>query len=71
MNDPKVARGNDTSTKKTIAALFVFGTIIAFPLAISDKPAFAIGTNSTTSGTGRNLNDETDYNKCTCSDSTS
>ena len=51
MNDPKVARGNDTSTKKTIAALFVFGTIIAFPLAISDKPAFAIGTNSTTSGT--------------------
>jgi hypothetical protein len=51
MNDPKVARGNDTSTKKTIAALFVFGTIIAFPLAISGKPAFAIGTNSTTSGT--------------------
>jgi hypothetical protein len=51
MNDPKVARGNDTSTKKTIAALFVFGTIIAFPLVISDKPAFAIGTNSTTSGT--------------------
>jgi hypothetical protein len=51
MNDPKEARGNDTSTKKTIAALFVFGTIIAFPLAISDKPAFAIGTNSTTSGT--------------------
>ena len=51
MNDPKVARGNDTSTKKTIAALVVFGTIIAFPLAISDKPAFAIGTNSTTSGT--------------------
>ena len=51
MNDPKVARGNDTSTKKTIAALFVFGTIIAFPLAISDMPAFAIGTNSTTSGT--------------------
>jgi hypothetical protein len=51
MNDPKVARGNNTSTKKTIAALFVFGTIIAFPLAISDKPAFAIGTNSTTSGT--------------------
>jgi hypothetical protein len=51
MNDPKVARGNDTSTKKTIAALFVFGTIMAFPLAISDKPAFAIGTNSTTSGT--------------------
>ena len=51
MNDPKVARGNDTSTKKTIAALFVFGTIIAFPLAISDKPAFAIGTNSMTSGT--------------------
>ena len=51
MNDPKLARGNDTSTKKTIAALFVFGTIIAFPLAISDKPAFAIGTNSTTSGT--------------------
>ena len=54
MNDPKVARGNDTSTKKTIAALFVLGTIIAFPLAISDMPAFAIGTNS------RNLNDETD-----------
>ncbi|MGB7955115.1 MAG: hypothetical protein WCF23_14145, partial [Candidatus Nitrosopolaris sp.] len=51
MNDPKVARGNDTSTKKTIAALVVFGIIIAFPLAISDKPAFAIGTNSTTSGT--------------------
>ena len=51
MNDTKVARGNDTSKKKTIAALFVFGTIIAFPLAISDKPAFAIGTNSTTSGT--------------------
>ena len=51
MNDPKVARGNDTSTKKTIAALFVFGTIIVFPLAISDKPAFAIGTNSMTSGT--------------------
>ena len=51
MNDPKVARGNDTSTKKTIAPLFVFGTIIAFPLAISDKPAFAIGTNSMTSGT--------------------
>ena len=51
MNDPKVARGNDTSTKKTIAALVVFGTIIAFPLAISDKPAFAIGTNSMTSGT--------------------
>ena len=51
MNDPKVARGNDTSTKKTIAALVVFGMIIAFPLAISDMPAFAIGTNSTTSGT--------------------
>jgi hypothetical protein len=51
MNDNKVARSNDTSTKKTIAALFVFGTIIAFPLAISDKLAFAIGTNSTTSGT--------------------
>jgi hypothetical protein len=51
MNDPKLARGNDTSTKKIIAALVVFGTMIAFPLAISDKPAFAIGTNSTTSGT--------------------
>ena len=51
MNDHKLARGNDTSTKKTIAALVVFGMIIAFPLAISDKPAFAIGTNNTTSGT--------------------
>jgi hypothetical protein len=51
MNDNKVARSNDTSKKKTIAALVVFGMIIAFPLAISDKPAFAIGTNSTTSGT--------------------
>jgi hypothetical protein len=51
MNDNKVARSNETSTKKTIAALAVFGMIIAFPLAISDKPAFAIGTNSTTSGT--------------------
>jgi hypothetical protein len=51
MNDPNVARGNDTSTKKTIAALVVFGMIIAFPLAVTDKLAFAIGTNSTTSGT--------------------
>ncbi|MGB6673117.1 MAG: hypothetical protein WBE34_11830 [Candidatus Nitrosopolaris sp.] len=51
MNDHNVTRGNDTSTKKTIAALVVFGMIIAFPLAISDKPAFAIGTNSMTSGT--------------------
>jgi hypothetical protein len=51
MNDNKVDRSNETSTKKTIAALAVFGMIIAFPLAISDKPAFAIGTNSTTSGT--------------------
>jgi len=51
MNDNKVARSNDTSKKKTIAALVVFGMIITFPLAISDKHAFAIGTNSTTSGT--------------------
>ena len=51
MNDNKVDRSNETSTKKTIAALAVFGMIIAFPLAISDMPAFAIGTNSTTSGT--------------------
>jgi hypothetical protein len=51
MTDNKVARSNDTSKKKTIAVLVVFGMIIAFPLAISDKPAFAIGTNSTTSGT--------------------
>jgi hypothetical protein len=51
MNENKEARSNDTSKKKTIAALVVFGMIIAFPLAISDKPAFAIGTNSTTSGT--------------------
>ena len=51
MNDNKVARSDDASKKKTIAALVVFGMIIAFPLAISDKPAFAIGTNSTTSGT--------------------
>jgi hypothetical protein len=51
MNDNKVARSNETSTKKTIAALAVFGMIIAFPLAISDKLAFAIGANSTTSGT--------------------
>lgn len=48
MNDNKVARGNDIFTKKTIAALVVFGAIIAFPLAISDKHAF--GTNSTTTG---------------------
>jgi hypothetical protein len=51
MNDTKVASNNCIFTKKTIAALVVFGTMIAFPLAISDKPAFAIGTNSTTSGT--------------------
>jgi hypothetical protein len=51
MDDNKVARSNDNSTKKTIAALVVFGTIIAFPLAISDKPVFAIGTNGTTDGT--------------------
>lgn len=51
MNDNKVARSNDTSKKKTIVALVVFGMIIAFPLAISDKPAFAVGTNNTTSGT--------------------
>jgi hypothetical protein len=51
MNDNKVARSNDTSTKKTIAALVVFGMIIAFPLSVTDKLAFAIGTNSTTSGT--------------------
>jgi len=50
MNDNKVARSNETS-KKTIAALVALGMIISFPLAISDKPAFAIGTNSTTSGT--------------------
>jgi hypothetical protein len=51
MNDNKVVRSDETSTKKTVAALVVFGMIIAFLLAISDKPAFAIGTNSTTSGT--------------------
>ena len=51
MKDNKVARSNNTSTKKTITTLVAFGMIIAFPLAISDKPAFAIGTNSTTSGT--------------------
>jgi len=51
MNDNKVARSNDTSKKKTIAALVVFGMIIAFPLFVTDKHAFAIGTNSTTSGT--------------------
>ncbi len=51
MNDPNVARGINTSTKKTIAALVVFGMIIAFPLVVTDKLAFAIGTNSTTSGT--------------------
>ena len=51
MNDNIIARRNDASKKKTIAALVVFGMIIAFPLAISDKPAFAIATNSTTSGT--------------------
>ena len=47
MNDNKVARSNDTSKKKTIAVLVVFGMIIAFPLAVTDKLAFAIGTNST------------------------
>jgi len=51
MNDNKVARSNDSPKKKTIAALVVFGMIIAFPLAITDKLAFANGTNSTTSGT--------------------
>jgi hypothetical protein len=51
MNDPKVDRSNDTPKKKTIAALVVFGMIIAFPLVVTDKLAFAIGTNSTTSGT--------------------
>src|SRR5712691_12351423 len=51
MNDNIIARRNDASKKKTIAALVVFGMIIAFPLAISDKPAFAIGTNSTTGPT--------------------
>lgn len=50
MNDNKVARSNEIS-KKTIAALVALGMIIAFPLTISDKAAFAIGTNSTTSGT--------------------
>ncbi|MDP9289280.1 MAG: hypothetical protein M3P08_13950 [Thermoproteota archaeon] len=50
MNDNKVARSNGISPKKTIATLVVFGMIIAFPLAITDKLAFAIGTN-TTSGT--------------------
>ena len=50
MNDNKVARSNDTSKKKTIAVLVVFGMIIAFPLAVTDKPAFAIGTKSTTGG---------------------
>ena len=51
MDDNKVARSNETTTKKTIAALVVFGMIIAFPLVVTDKLAFAIGTNSTTSGT--------------------
>ena len=51
MDDNKVARSNCISTKKTIAALVVFGMIIAFPLSVTDKLAFAIGTNSTTSGT--------------------
>jgi hypothetical protein len=51
MNDNKVDRSNDTPKKKTLAALVVFGMIIAFPLAVTDKLAFAIGTNSTTSGT--------------------
>src|SRR5712691_2024392 len=51
MNDNIIARRNDASKKKTIAALVVFGMIIAFPIAITDKLAFAIGTNSTTSGT--------------------
>ena len=51
MNDSKVDRSNDTPKKKTIAALVVFGMIIAFPLVVTDKLAFAIGTNSTTSGT--------------------
>jgi hypothetical protein len=51
VDDNKVARSNCISTKKTIAALVVFGMIIAFPLSVTDKLAFAIGTNSTTSGT--------------------
>jgi hypothetical protein len=51
MNDSKVDRSNDTPKKKTIAAIVVFGMIIAFPLVVTDKLAFAIGTNSTTSGT--------------------
>jgi hypothetical protein len=50
MND-NIARSNGTPSKKTIAALVVFGMITAFPLAISDKLAFAIETNTTTSGT--------------------
>jgi len=51
MDDNKVARSNETTTKKTIATLVVLGMIIAFPLSVTDKLAFAIGTNSTTSGT--------------------
>ena len=51
MDDNKVATSNGASTKNIIAALAVSGLIIAFPLAISDKLAFAIDTNSTTSGT--------------------
>jgi len=50
-DNTRSTRSNNTSTKKTITTLVAFGMIIAFPLAISDKPAFAIGTNSTTSGT--------------------
>src|SRR6266487_2450191 len=51
MDDNKVTTSNGASTKNIIAALAVSGLIIAFPLAISDKLAFAIDTNSTTSGT--------------------
>ena len=51
MDDNKVASSNCISTKKTIVTLVVFGMIIAFPLVVTDKLAFAIGTNSTTSGT--------------------
>ena len=51
MNDNKVVKSDAISRKRTIAALAVFGIMIAFPLSVTDKPAFAIGTNSMTSGT--------------------
>jgi|GEM_PF-3471030 hypothetical protein len=54
MNANKVARGNDTSKKKTANAAIVFFFQDGLPsrLLLQTSFPFAIGTNSTTSGRG-------------------